>query len=196
MSDGSDTSLVLASTSRYRAQLLQRLGLSFSIAKPDVDEAPRSGELPADCAIRLAHAKAHAVASKHPQSCVIGSDQVADWQGRPLGKPRDAAAAASQLLAFSGQEVRFHTAVCVIDRSGVVGRALDTTRVVFRQLHAAEVERYVAHEQPLDCAGSFKVEGMGIALFERVVTDDPTALIGLPLIATAALLRGAGFRIP
>lgn len=188
--------LVLGSTSRHRAALLQRLGLPFSRVAPQVDEAALADETPAACAQRLARAKALEVASRHPGCVVIGSDQVADCAGRMLGKPGSVEAACRQLREFSARAVHFHTALCVVGPQGGVGEALDATRVVFRQLDAAGIERYVAHDQPLDCAGSFRCEGLGIALFERIDSQDPTALIGLPLIALCALLRPLGYRLP
>jgi septum formation protein len=187
--------LVLASTSRYRRELLERLGLPFEVARPDVDETPGPGESPAALAARLALAKARAVAAGR-DAWVIGSDQVAALDGAPLGKPGTAEAARNQLARMSGQSVAFFTGLCIAHRDGTVLQALDTTTVRFRPLAAAEIARYVASEQPLDCAGSFKSEGLGIALFDAIDSSDPTALVGLPLIATARLLRQAGFAIP
>lgn len=187
--------LVLASTSRYRRELLERLGLPFACERPEVDETPEAGEPPARLVERLARAKAEAVAGRHPRACVIGSDQVADLDGTPLGKPGDAGAAVAQLLAMSGREVAFRTAVAVV-APGIARVATDVTVVRFRRLHRDEVARYVDRERPLDCAGSFKSEGLGIALFDAIETRDPTALVGLPLIATAGLLREAGFALP
>lgn len=187
--------LILASTSVYRRDLLQRLRLPFQSARPEVDETPHPGEPPLALARRLARAKARAVAANMPGSWVIGSDQVADLDGQPLGKPGNRAAAIAQLRAMSGHQVRFHTAVC-ISQDGRDLAALDTTTVTLRPLSDAEIVRYVDAEQPLDCAGSFKCEGLGVALFEAIDTRDPTALVGLPLIATAALLRQAGFALP
>ncbi len=188
--------LVLASTSRYRAGLLRRLGLTFAVAAPEVDEEQLPAETPESCAARLAGAKARAVAARHPGACVIGSDQVADWGGRILGKPGHPDRAREQLRCFSGQRVHFHTAVCVVAPDGSERGMLDTTTVLFRSLDDAEIARYVERESPLDCAGSFRSEGLGIALFERIESDDPTALVGLPLIGLAALLREVGFRLP
>jgi septum formation protein len=187
--------LLLASTSPYRRALLQRLGLPFEVVRPDVDEAPLAGEPAATLAARLARAKAAAVAAIHPDAWVIGSDQVADHGGTLLGKPGSRANAVAQLRSMSSGAVQFHTAVCVRGPGGET-HALDATRVRFRALSTEEIERYVDAEQPFDCAGSFKAEGMGIALFEAIESEDPTALVGLPLIATARLLREAGFRIP
>lgn len=154
-----------------------------------------AGETPASLAQRLAQAKATAVASLHPLACVIGSDQVAELDGEALGKPGDAARAMAQLRRMSGRAVRFHTGVCVI-RGQRCWQALDTTTVHFRQLSDREIARYLAAEQPYDFAGSFKSEGLGISLFDAIESQDPTALVGLPLIATSRLLREAGFAIP
>ncbi len=190
-------SLILASTSRYRRALLERLALPFTVARPDTDESPQPGEPPQALARRLALAKAEAVlAFSGHDSWVIGSDQVAELDGRPLGKPGSHAAAVAQLQSMSGREVRFLTAVCLAGPEGRRLQALDITTVRFRALDDDEIERYVAREQPLDCAGSFKSEGLGIALFEEIDNRDPTALIGLPMIATARMLREAGFLIP
>lgn len=188
--------LVLASTSPYRRELLARLRLPFDTARPAVDESALSGEAPAALAARLAEAKAAAIAQPGSDAWVIGSDQVAEFDGTPLGKPGTAARACDQLATMAGRSVRFHTAVCLGHGDGRRLRALDTTTVRFRPLTGEEIARYVAAEQPLDCAGSFKAEGLGITLFEAIESRDPTALIGLPLIATAALLREAGFPLP
>ena len=187
--------LVLASTSRYRRALLDRLRLPFEVARPDVDESALPAEAPEALAVRLAAAKARAVSANRPNAWVIGSDQVADLGGVALGKPGARAAAIAQLQAMSGRAVAFRTAVCVT-RGDVALAALDTTLVRFRTLSLDEVERYVDAEQPFDCAGSFKSEGFGIALFEAIESRDPTALVGLPLIATAGLLRQAGYALP
>lgn len=184
--------LILASTSAYRRQLLGRIVPQFTVDSPAVDEAPLPGEPPGQTASRLARAKARAVASRQPGAIVIGSDQVAELDGRRLGKPGDAATARVQLQAASGRTVDFHTAVCVIDAAGTLHEAIDLTRVRFRFLGAADIERYVDREKPFDCAGAFKAEALGIALFEAIESSDPTALIGLPLIATCRLLRDAG----
>ncbi|HEU4664249.1 MAG TPA: Maf family nucleotide pyrophosphatase [Dokdonella sp.] len=194
-----DVDLVLGSTSRYRRDLLARLTPSFRVHAPAVDETPRAGEAPADLAQRLAAAKAHAVASACPGSLVIGSDQVAELDGRALGKPVTVENARAQLRACSGRAVEFHTAVCLVDARSEAPRVQadsDLTRVVFRTLDESEIERYVDAERPLDCAGSFKAEGLGIALFERIECIDPTALVGLPLIALARLLRATGIEVP
>ena len=184
--------VVLASTSIYRRALLQRILAGFSVAAPAVDEAPRDGEAPGAMAQRLAIAKARAVAAGHRGQVVIGSDQAAELNGRALGKPGDHAGAQAQLRAASGRCLRFWTAVCVIDAAGGEHLAVDRTDVHFRTLDKHEIDSYLAREQPYDCAGSFKCEGLGIALFERIDSSDPTALVGLPLIALAGLLRRAG----
>lgn len=189
------SALVLASTSRYRAELLSRLRLPFSCANPGVDETPLAGETPRALAIRLAHAKAVAVAARSPGAWAIGSDQTADLDGIALGKPGSIDAACAQLATMSGREVLFHTAVCVSDGVRHL-QATDLTRVRFRPLQADEIARYVEAEQPLDCAGSFKCEGLGISLFEAIENRDPTALVGLPLIALCGLLREAGYSTP
>lgn len=187
--------LVLASTSRYRRELLARLRLDFEVARPDVDEAPRPGESPLALATRLATAKAAAIATQRPADWIIGSDQVAELDGRPLGKSGGREAAIAQLRAMSGRAVTFHTAICLM-HGGDVLDAVDATTVRFRVLSGDEIARYVDAEQPFDCAGSFKSEGLGIVLFDAIETIDPTALIGLPMIATARLLRQAGFALP
>jgi septum formation protein len=188
--------LVLASTSPYRRELLGRLRLPFEVARPQVDETPQPGETPAPLATRLAAATAAAVAAGAGDIWVLGSDQVAALGDRPLGKPGTPEAACAQLRAMSGRSISFHTALCLQHGDGRRLAALDHTTVHFRDLGDAEIERYVAAEQPLDCAGSFKSEGLGIALFEAIESRDPTALVGLPLIATARLLREAGFTLP
>ncbi|MDQ3511790.1 MAG: Maf family nucleotide pyrophosphatase [Pseudomonadota bacterium] len=188
--------LILASTSVYRRELLTRLRLPFTCERPETDETPLPGEAPVALAERLAQAKAAAVALQHPHCWVLGSDQVAELDGRPIGKPGDAASARAQLRAMSGSAVAFRTGVCLIGGAGLQWQAMDTTTVRFRHLSDAEIERYVVAENPCDCAGSFKAEGLGISLFELVQSQDPTALIGLPLIATARLLREAGFTVP
>ncbi|GAB3346000.1 Maf family protein [Marilutibacter aestuarii] len=191
--------LVLASTSVYRRELLARLRLPFDTARPDLDETPLAGEAPEAMVRRLSREKARAVAGQRPGAWVIGSDQTAELDGRPLGKPGHREAAVAQLMAMSGREVRFLTGVCLLrqDNGGdTLHEAMDITTVRFRPLHRDEVERYVDAETPYDCAGSFKCEGLGIALFEAIETRDPTALVGLPLIATAGLLRAAGHAVP
>ena len=193
--------LVLASTSAYRRALLERFGLPFTTARPDTDEAPLPGESPQALAERLALAKAEDVLARiadddRAETWVIGSDQVAELDGHPLGKPGHHAAATAQLRSMSGREARFLTAVCLAGPAGQRRSALDITTVRLRVLGPEEIERYVTRELPLDCAGSFKSEGLGIALFDEIDNRDPTALIGLPMIATARLLREAGFLIP
>ena len=188
------TRLILASTSIYRRELLSRLRLPFETVRPEVDETPNPGEAPADLAQRLAVAKAEAVAARE-DAWVIGSDQVAELDGRPLGKPGARDQALGQLQAMSGRAVEFRTGLCLSGR-GQRWVTLDTTVVRFRRLGVDEIARYVDAEQPFDCAGSFKSEGFGISLFDAIETRDPTALIGLPLIETARLLRAAGFALP
>lgn len=189
--------LVLGSTSRYRADLLRRLVPGFEQRAPGTDEALAPDEAPAEGALRLAIAKAHAAAHGLADALVIGSDQIAELDGLALGKPGSIDGAQAQLAACAGREVRFHTALCLLDtRDGRQRTHVDLTRVRFRALTGAEIARYVEHEQPLDCAGSFKCEGLGIALFECIDSTDPTALVGLPLIALARLLRDAGWAVP
>lgn len=188
--------LILASTSIYRRELLGRLGLAFEAMRPDVDETPRPGEAPEALARRLSQAKANEVAMRHPDAWVIGSDQVAEFDGHPIGKPGDHPRALEQLRAMSGREVRFQTGLCVARAGHEPLQDLDCTVVRFRTLATEEIERYLAAERPYDCAGSFKSEGLGISLFDAIDSRDPTALIGLPLIATARLLRRAGFALP
>ena len=189
--------LVLASTSRYRRELLQRLGLDFTVQAPDVDETPAGGEAPHALALRLALAKAQAVAKLQPEAVVIGSDQVADLHGEPLGKPGTHARATLQLQRMRGQRVVFQTAVAVVcQASGFAQVDLAAVEVQFRALDDAEIERYLRAEQPYDCAGSAKSEGLGISLLDAIHNDDPTALIGLPLIRTCRLLRAAGLVLP
>ena len=185
--------LILASTSRYRRELLQRLRVSFEIHAPDVDETPLPGEAPAALAQRLALAKARVVSAAHPDAVVIGSDQVADLDGAPIGKPGNHERALAQLRAMRGRSVVFHTAVAVLRAStGYTGAALVPVTVRFRDLDDAAIEHYLRTEQPYDCAGSAKCETLGIALLDAIESDDPTALVGLPLIRLAALLRAAG----
>lgn len=189
--------LVLASSSAYRRTLLARLGVRFAAMAPAIDETPGEAEKAEALASRLAYDKAAAVAALHPDAVVIGSDQVAARGTTLLGKPGDAGRARRQLLESSGQELTFYTAVAVLDgRRRAVERHMDETRVAFRTLAPDEIARYVAAERPLDCAGAFKAEGLGISLFWRIVTEDPTALTGLPLIWLAGALRRCGFAIP
>ncbi len=185
--------LVLGSTSRYRRELLARLQVPFEVAAPDVDESPLPGEAPQALAERLALAKAHAVASAFPQAVVIGSDQVADLNGLSLGKPGTHEKAVIQLRQMRGQTVIFQTAVAVVClESGFVQTDLAAVRVKFRDLTDQEIENYLCAEQPYDCAGSAKSEGLGIALLDAIDSDDPTALIGLPLIRTCRMIQAAG----
>jgi septum formation protein len=185
--------LILASTSPYRRELLARLRLPFDTLAPGVDEAPLAAEAPLALAQRLALRKAQAVAAQHPDAVVIGSDQVAELDGQALGKPGVHDRAVQQLRAMRGREVRFHTALAVLcTATGFEQQAVATVRVHFRDLADSEIERYLRLEQPYDCAGSAKCETLGIALVDTIESDDPTALIGLPLIRTAAMLRAAG----
>ena len=189
-------SVVLGSTSRYRRELMERLRVPFTVAAPHVDETPLLGEAPKTLALRLALAKAQAVAALHPEAVVIGSDQVADLAGQPLGKPGEHERAVAQLRQMRGQTVIFQTALAVVClATGFEQVDLAEVRVVFRDLSDDEIEAYLRAEQPYDCAGSAKSEGLGIALLESIDNDDPTALIGLPLIRTARLLRQAGVKL-
>jgi septum formation protein len=187
--------LLLASTSRYRRELLERLRLPFECLSPDVDESPRPGEAPTALASRLAEAKAAAIHARHRDAWVIGSDQVADLDGRVLGKPGNVGTAMAQLRAMSGREVAFHTALRIVGPD-FRESAVDTTVVRLRDLGDDEIARYLEAEPAFDCAGSFKAEGLGITLFDAIDSKDPTALVGLPLIATVRLLRKAGFAVP
>jgi len=188
--------LILASTSRYRRELLMRLRLPFDVQPPEVDETARSGETPRELAERLALEKAQAVAARFPEAVVIGSDQVADLAGEALGKPGDHARATAQLRRMRGQTLVFQTAVAVVcQATGFVQRDLAPVRVVFRELSDAAIEQYLQAEQPYDCAGSAKSEGLGIALLSAIDSDDPTALVGLPLIRTCRMLRSAGIEL-
>lgn len=188
--------LILASTSRYRRGLLQRLRLPFEVHAPEVDETPLPGEMPARLAQRLALEKARAVALRFPDAVVIGSDQVADLDGEPLGKPGDHIRATAQLQRMRGQTLVFQTAVAVVcQASDFAEQDLAPVRVVFRDLSDAAIESYLLAEQPYDCAGSAKSEGLGIALLDAIDSDDPTALIGLPLIRTCRMLRAAGVEL-
>jgi MAF protein len=188
--------IILASSSVYRRELLQRLQLPFEHASPAVDETPRNSETPVALAERLACAKAAALAQRYPRHLIIGSDQVASLDGALLGKPGDLATATRQLLACSGQRVEFSTGLCLLNSSdGSRQSCIESFSVVFRRLEAAQIESYLRREQPFDCAGSFKVEGLGIALFERLEGDDPNSLIGLPLIRLVSMLERAGVRV-
>ena len=188
--------LILGSTSRYRSELLQRLRIPFEVHAPAVDETPQSDETPATLAVRLAMEKARAVARNWPSAVVIGADQVADLNGQPLGKPGDHARATEQLRQMRGKTVVFQTAVAVVCiDTGFEQGSLAAVRVKFRDLSDSDIENYLMAEQPYDCAGSAKSEGLGIALLESIDSDDPTALIGLPLIRTCNLLRAAGITL-
>ena len=189
--------LVLGSTSPYRRELLQRLRLPFSVLSPEVDETPQPGEAPHALAMRLALAKARAVAAQQPDAVVIGSDQVADLAGQPLGKPGTHERATAQLRQMRGHSVVFQTAVAVVcQATGFEQVDLAAVTVRFRDLSDAEIERYLRAEQPYDCAGSAKSEGLGISLLDAIDSDDPTALVGLPLIRTCRMLRAAGMLLP
>ena len=196
MTGSIDPALILASTSRYRQELLSRLRRPFQVVAPGVDETPRPGESPAVLARRLARAKARAVAQQHPAAVVIGSDQVADLDGEAIGKPGNHDAATAQLRRMRGRAVIFHTALAVVRAdTGFEADDLAEVRVVFRPLSDAEIEHYLRTEQPYDCAGSARSEALGIALLSAIESDDPTALIGLPLIRTCTLLRAAGLNL-
>ena len=187
---------MLASTSKYRRALLERLGMPFECADPLANEAPRPGEPPAATAQRLAETKARAVAPRYPDALVIGSDQVASCEGIRLDKPGTHANAARQLASVSGKTATFDTAVALLDtKSGALHARVVPCRVSFRLLSPGQIERYLRLEQPYDCAGSAKAEGLGISLIARMETEDPTSLIGLPLIALTELLRDAGFDV-
>jgi septum formation protein len=188
--------LVLASTSKYRRMLLERLGIPFLAVSPAVDESALPGEPTATTAFRLAEAKARSVADLHPDALIIGSDQVADCGGRPVGKPGTHERAVAQLAELSGQTVIFHTGLALLDAAtGQCQTALVDVRSTFRVLAPAEIEAYLRRERPYDCAGSVRSEALGIALFERIESDDPTALIGLPLIRLTSMLRAAGVAV-
>lgn len=188
--------LVLASSSPYRRILLEKLGLPFIAASPDVDETPLTSEAPAALVARLADAKAKALAAHYPQHLIIGSDQVAHLNGRILGKPGTFDGARRQLRDCSGRRVEFLTGLCVFDSgSGVARTIVEPFAVHFRRLSEGQIDRYLQLEQPFDCAGSFKAEGLGIALFERLEGDDPNALVGLPLIRLVGLLAEAGVAV-
>ena len=193
MTDTHHRNLILGSTSIYRRELLGRLRIPFSVQSPYVDETSLPGERPADLAQRLALAKARAVAARFPDCVVIGSDQVADLDGESLGKPGNHQNAVAQLQRMRGKTVIFQTAVAVVcAQSGFEQHDLAPVKVTFRDLTDAEIEHYLLTELPYDCAGSAKSEGLGIALLERIDNDDPTALVGLPLIRTSRMLRAAG----
>ena len=189
--------LILASGSRYRRELLERLGVAFEAWSPDVDESSLTGEKPRDTAVRLARSKAEAAAARWPRALIIGSDQVADLDGKAIGKPGSLDNARRQLRELSGKAVLFHTALCVLNAASRLRQErLVTTDVVFRDVGEAEIDRYLAREPAFDCAGSAKSEGLGIALLARLGGEDPTALVGLPLIALSTMLRAEGVEIP
>lgn len=189
-------SIVLASTSPFRRLLLERLGLVFDTASPDIDETPRPGEQPVSLVQRLALEKARAVIKHHPEALIIGSDQVACVEGRILGKPGSREKALRQLLQASGRRVIFYTGLCVLDASTANSNTLcELFHVHFRKLSKRQIESYLDREQPYDCAGSFKSEGLGIALFERLEGEDPNALIGLPLIRLVDMLENQGVAV-
>ena len=188
--------LILGSSSRYRQELLQRLRLPFDVVAPEVDETPSAQETPREIALRLALAKANAVSTRFPEAVVIGSDQVADLNGEPLGKPGTHQRATAQLRMMRGQTVVFQTALAVTClATGFSQVDLAAVKVTFRDLTDGEIEAYLVAEQPYDCAGSAKSEGLGIALLDAIDSDDPTALVGLPLIRTCRMLRAAGIKI-
>jgi len=196
MSEPTYRKLILGSTSPYRRELLERLRIPFTVAAPDVDETPNPTETPQQLACRLAMAKARAVAAQFPDSVVIGSDQVADLDGQALGKPGNHARAVAQLQQMSGKTVIFQTAVAVVCQDSKFAQMdLAQVKVKFRVLSALEIESYLQAETPYDCAGSAKSEGLGIALLESIDNDDPTALVGLPLIRTCRMLQAAGIQV-
>jgi septum formation protein len=189
--------IVLASSSAYRKALIARLGLDCRVAAPDIDECALPAEAPAATALRLAQAKARRIAEREPAALIIGSDQVAVMDNQQIGKPGTHAAAVLQLQTMSGKTVVFHTALCLLNsETNAVQLANVPTTVRFRKLNAAQIERYLQQDQPYDCAGSAKIEALGITLVEQVESDDPTALIGLPLIALVTMLQKEGIRIP
>lgn len=188
--------LILASGSRYRRQLLEKLGLNIGAIAPNIDERAQPGEKTADLALRLAKQKALAVAERHPGALIIASDQVADLDGQAMGKPGSKEAAIAQLRRCSGNEVRFHTALAVYNAATEsLQTTVDLTRVRFRTLSDEAIGRYVEREPALDCAGAFKVEGLGITLFESIDSRDPNSLIGLPLIALITMLQQEGYSV-
>ena len=195
MSISTNPPLILASTSVYRRELLERLRIPFEVISPKVDETPLTGESSLDLSLRLAHAKAAAVSKAHPDAWVIGSDQVADLCGAAIGKPGNFEKALAQLQLMRGQTVTFYSALCLM-KGDTQNTLCVPTEVRFRKLSDDVLEAYLLAEEPYDCAGSAKSEGLGISLLEAIQSDDPTALIGLPLIALTTLLRDAGFAIP
>ena len=196
MASSANRPIILGSTSPYRRELLSRLRFPFEVVSPEVDETPLPQETPRQLACRLAMSKARAVAARFPQAVVVGSDQVADLDGAAIGKPLVHEVAVAQLRRMSGQQVVFQTAVAVVCASSQFAQMdLAQVRVRFRTLHDAEIEAYLLAEQPYDCAGSAKSEGLGIALLDAIESDDPSALVGLPLIRTCTMLRAAGITI-
>jgi len=196
-SESLSSRLILASSSKYRKILLNRFGIPFECQSPEIDETAHNHESPFELVERLAAEKAEAINRAHPRAIVIGSDQLAVFNGQIIGKPGTHQAALEQLTSFSGQVVEFLTAVSVQSmENSFKEQYTDRTRVCFRTLQADEIERYLEKEKPFDCAGAFKAESLGITLFERISCEDPTALIGLPLIRTAAMLRRAGLQLP
>lgn len=192
-----DFFIILASGSRYRRELLARLGLAFESWPPEIDERELPGEAPRETAQRLARAKAEAAAREYPNAWIVGSDQVAELEARPLGKPGNREGARAQLRKMRGRPVLFHTSVCLLNaRLARASSRLVTTEVAFRELTDAEIERYLDREPAFDCAGAAKSEGLGISLMSRQGGDDPTALVGLPLIALSEMLRAEGFQVP
>lgn len=195
MQPDSNPPLILASSSRYRKELLSRLGIPFHTESPSIDESPYQGEAPHETALRLACQKAEAVNSHFPNALIIGSDQVAECEGIPIGKPGTFDKAMDQLRQMRGKQVLFHTALCVLDgQHNNIQKTVVTTTVVFRNLPDQELANYLMIEKPFDCAGSAKNESLGIALLEKIESDDPTALTGLPLIALTSMLRKCGVR--
>ena len=189
--------IILASSSPYRKMLLERLPLDFTVLSPSIDETPHPDELPAGLVARLAKEKARAVSAQHPDALVIGSDQMAVFQNRIIGKPGSVQKAVEQLQQFSGQCVRFLTAVAVnCTETGFFSSSTISTEVCFRGLDDSEIKRYVAVDNPVDCAGGFKSEAGGSTLLTHMKSDDPAAIIGLPLICLSAMLREAGFPVP
>lgn len=188
--------LILASGSAYRRALLNKLGLDFDCDSPDIDESPRLGEEPESLVARLAQEKARAVAIRHPEALIIGSDQLATLEGKVMGKPHTHDRATEQLSQASGKRVRFLTGLCLYDaKDGSFQCEVVPFDVQFRELSDSQIEGYLRAEQPYDCAGSFKSEGLGIALFERLIGDDPNTLVGLPLIRLIAMLEDKGFDV-
>lgn len=190
-----NTHLILASSSKYRRELLERLRIPFEVESPNVDESPLLNESPAELVLRLAQVKAQAIAKHHPDAWVIGSDQVADYLGAAIGKPETHDRAMAQLQLMRGEKIIFRTGLCLTKGDVIHCLSVDT-EVTFRELPDEDLERYLLAEKPYDCAGSAKSEGLGITLLSSIKSDDPTALIGLPLIALSGLLRDVGFKIP